>query len=603
MATYYSVPLHDGQTFYSNPPPYHNHHQQYDQHQQYSNQHQQYQFSQNRPWNSNPPYNAHQHYSSQTSFNPSVNTSYLSQTSFPSTVPQTQELERFIIEDPMKIPQSSILEVSPPRRARKHRKRRRLDYFNILLTLAVWVFLTLACLVLLYYSYAASQRDSDGGIGVTGTEIGQVILLSSAPLLIATVLNEVLVERCWRRVVYAALGNNAGSFTDAKKAVHLRAANFEWIGILKRIFTHELSWRDLRSLVSYGLLRWGTAVSIAAAQLCVSWIRTDITDDDGINLYIADKKPYVVLLPVFLHAVSIFGTSSTWLLAPWAMFSGRYDADGLLDRYRPYLERVRYGSIAKYETVARYLNPGRHAVPELKTKHKPGLQFVAKLKGISAGLLLMGLAPGAAWLYTWRTQQHNDGSMIRYGLFRFGFHFLFLAQNIFYILALDFVVWNLSLEGFCKTTKAKPNRSLRHLGYSSGLMLLWRAFWQRRPWQAAIFMWMFWVQAVLVRSLTVLYALITVFFRYQAKGFEQGLFYPGFWLEYIKYTVLLVLPLFTLWIFTSFQAPIAAQDGWRWAKIAVNALESDGFYGVRNNEAVWGEDVESFRSVGKTTLL
>lgn len=469
----------------------------------------------------------------------------------------------------------------------------------------------MACVVLLFFSHVVSRSDSDGGTGVTGNEILGVMMLSSLPLLLATVLNEVIVERCWRRVVQAALGDNAYSFTDKQMGKHLRAANFEWLNIMKRLCTNELSWHDFRSMLSYGLLRWGTAISIASVQLCVSWVKTDTIDAENNNIYRANKRVFWLIMPVFLHSASVFGTTTIWLLAPWAIFSSRYDEQGLLERYWPYLLRVQEGSIAKYEAVARYLNPDGHSVVPLEKKHRPGFQFLAKLKGIWFGLLFMGLAPGAALLYTWQTQQNSEGGMIRSGVYRFGFHLIFLAQNIFYILALDFVIWNLTLEGFCKGSGTKANKNLRHLGYSSGLMLLWRAVRQRRPIRVAFFMWMFWVQAVLVRLLTVLYAICVVAFRYGTREDRDVFFDPYFWVGYMMISAMLVLPLFLLWMFTRFQAPIGEQDGWRWAKIAKTALYEDGYYGVRKKwvegkegeEAVWGGDVDSFESVGGKTLL
>jgi hypothetical protein len=299
------------------------------------------------------------------------------------------------------------------------------------------------------------------------------------------------------------------------------------------------------------------------------------------------------------------------MLPPWALFSSRYDEFGLLERYQPYLNRLAGGSIVKYEHIARNLNPGNRKSKKMSKEHTPGIQFWAKFKGIWFGLLLMALAPTAAGIYTWRTESDSEGGMIRSGIYRFGFHLVFLAQNIFYILALDFAVWNVTLEGFCKGTNTKPNKNLRDLGYSSGLMLLWRAFRQRRPFRAAIFMWMFWIQAVLVRGWTVLYALIQVGFRYSSQEDRKDFWDPTFWLGYGFISMGLALPLFFVWLFTPFQAPIGEQDGWRWAKIAQTALKEDGYYGVRKviapngelvSEAAWGVNVESFRYMGKVKL-
>jgi hypothetical protein len=494
----------------------------------------------------------------------------------------------------------------------KQPKRRRADYLTILLLLAVWTFLTMSCLILLFFAYVASQDNGEGGTNVTGEEIMGVIMLSAPFLLLATVLNEVLVERAWRRVVHSALGSNAGTYHNDKMSRHLRAANFEWLNLIKRLWTHELSWQDFRSMASYGLLRWGTAISIASIQLCVSWDKIDVVDSKGNPMYVANKRVIWLFVPVVLHSISTFGALAVWLLPPWALFSSKFDEIGLLERYRPYLERVSGGSIVKYETVARNLNPGNRRKYDMSKLHTPGIQFWAKFKGIWFGLLLMVLAPAAAGIYTWRTQSHGEGGMIRSGIYRFGFHLVFLAQNIFYIIALDFVVWNITLEGFCRGPKTKPNKNLRHLGYSSGLMLLYRAFRQGRPFRAAIFMWMFWIQAVLVRCWTVLYAFIVVAYRYSSQEDRKSFWDPTFWLAYGILSMALALPLFFVWLFIPFQAPIGEQDGWRWAKIAQTALREDGFYGVRDvvaadgevvPEAAWGMNVRSFRSVGEKELF
>lgn len=443
--------------------------------------------------------------------------------------------------------------------------------------------------MLLFFSYDASSDESDAGETVSGNEIGGTIALSSAPILLATILNEVLVDRCWRRVTYSALGSNAAALSNTKLAKNLRAANFEWLNFLKRLCTYELSRQDFRALASYSLLRWGTATSIASIQLCVSWKSADGDVDTG--SYTANRRKLWLVGPVFLHACSVFGAMAIWLLPPWRFFSGRFDDAGLLERYTPYLQRVRGGSIAKYDTVAKYLDPRGRIAVSLERKNKPGIQFLAKLKGIWFGLLFMNIPPAAAYAYT-RYMPHND--ILRYGIYRFAFHLVFLAQNIFYLLALDFAVWNISLEGFCKRTTGRPNKSLRHLGYSSGIMLLIRAFRQRRPIRAAIFIWLFWLQACLMRFLTMLYTFCVTVLSYGSFNDRKNFYDPQFWLAWVIMTALFVVPLFLLWLFTEFQAPICEQDGWRWAKIAQNALCEDGYYGVRNGEAVWAMDVEPF---------
>jgi hypothetical protein len=168
-------------------------------------------------------------------------------------------------------------------------------------------------------------------------------------------------------------------------------------------------------------------------------------------------------------------------------------------------------------------------------------------------------------------------------------------MNIFYLMAVDFVVWNLSLEGYCKTTRlGKPNNSMRHLGASSGLMLLIKALRQRRPLRSAIFLWLFWLQACLVRAIATLYMLCVVIFQYGTSEDQASLISPNFWVGMIPLINAVVLPLVVVWMFTSFQAPMCDPDGWRWAQIAREASNGDGWYGIRDGKAAWGTDVQSF---------
>jgi len=452
--------------------------------------------------------------------------------------------------------------------------------------------------VLIYYSRVATSAESEAGTTVSQDEIAGTIALSSAPILLATILNEVLVDRCWRRVVYSALGSNAATLDKVTLARNLRAANFEWVSFVKRLFTGELSRQDFRTLASYGLLRWGTAISIASIQLCVSWKPAQL--DEEAQFYVASRRYLWLAGPAFIHACSVFGTMAIWLMPPWRFFSDRFHDPGLLERYTPYLKRVPGGSAAKYEVVARYLDPRGTKAVSLQRKNTPGIQCFAKLRGVWLGLLLMNLPPAAAYAY-FRFTKYDD--ILRIGVYRFAVHFVFLAQNIFYLLALDFAVWNVSLEGFCKRTTGRPNRSLRHLGYSSGIMLLVKAFKQRRPIRAAIFLWLFWLQACLMRFLTVLYILCIQVLSYGTLDDRDDFYDPQFWLAWSIMTALFAVLLFLIWVFAEFQAPICEQDGWRWAKIAQHALQEDGYYGVRNSEAVWAMDVAPFDSCKGQILL
>lgn len=483
------------------------------------------------------------------------------------------------------------MEYFPWEARNKVHKRHCVDYATTVALLSVWVFLTLASGVLLYFSHVATSADSEVGTTVSQDEIARTVAYSSAPIFLATIINEILVERCWRRVEYSILESQAERLRDESLAVNLRAANFGWVKAVKRLYTGKFSWKDFRAMISYGLLRWGTAVSIASIQFCVSWKPAGSDDDSG--MYTANKRHLWIVGPAFLHACSIFATMAMWLMPPWTFFSPRFDDAGLLQRYAPYLSRVRAGSLADSEAVARVLESRKKDTEPLMRVNKPGMQFFDKLKGVYLSLVFMNAPPAIAWAY-FRYMHHNE--ILRQGVYRFAFHFVFLAQNILYLLALDFVIWNLSLEGFCKSGKRGANRSLRNLGYTSGFMLFLRAYRQGRPFRAAIFLWLFWLQACLMRFLTVVYILCVTVLSYRSADDRDDMFDPQFWLAWSIMTAVFVFPLFVLWLLMSFQAPICEQNGWRWAKIAQNALVKDGFYGVWNGQAVWAEHVESFDS-------
>ena len=494
------------------------------------------------------------------------------------------------------------------------------DYPIILLLFTVWGFLTLSCVVLLFTTYMESESTLDGYSYIDYHGIARAIALSTIPILCGTILNEVLLERCWRKVECFALGGNPGGrsvpeYPWPKMAKHLRSANFGWYKFFKRLFLLELSFRDWRTLASWICLRWGTAISIASTQLCVSWIKSSSSADDGTApLYYPEKRIYWLVIPPFLHSLAIFGTLMMWFKWPWSLFSDHYTDRGLWESYQPYLGRVQAGSVATCDDVAKYMEfPDERGRKSLEKTNKPSLQLRKKLRGIWFGLLLMNVPAGLAWAYTWHVEADRS-TVLRTGLYRFVFHFVFLAQNIFYVVALDFIVWNLSLEGLCKSSTKKPGRpktrrSLRHLGQSAGLLLFLKAVRQRKPWRAAIFTWLFWLQACAMRFLTVTYILCVQVISYQSINDRKDIYDPNFWIGWIILTSLVTFPLILVWFFCPFQAPICEQDGWRWANI-VQAFYSSGhgqrgYYGVvtevgpngeESSRATWGMDVQSFQS-------
>ena len=447
---------------------------------------------------------------------------------------------------------------------------------------AVWVFLVGSTGLMLLMSKEASSTD----------DIQSVVALSVWPILAATIINEFVVDRCWRRVTIAALGK-FNTYNAAQLQKNIRAANFEWLNIWKRLWTHELSFMDFRALLSYIILRWGTAVSIASMQFAVNWTATE---DSG--TYVVDRRRFWLVGPVIIHGLSITCVLVLWLLPPWSVFSGHYDDMALLEHYRPYLDHVPGGSIATYDDVARFLDPkGTESTDRnLRKQFRPGLQFRAKLKGIWFGILCAHIPPVLASFYKIRSLFERNAL--------FFVNLTLLAQNICYILALDFVVWNLSLEGLCKDKGTRLKKTMRHFGTNSGIMLLIKALRQRRPWKVAFFFWLFWLQACVIRALAFIFIVDVKMDKYDPKAVKNdfyGLNGP-FWIGYTVITSGIIVPLFVLWLLIPQQAPVCSQDGWRWARIAQVSLFEEGNYGVENNQARWGRNVCSFKEWDGTAL-
>ena len=524
-------------------------------------------------------------YNATTTYIPSTNTS-----SFQAALLQPP---RYELHDYNKLtPSASVSTVSNV----KQKRNRHVDWTTIWLLLAVWASLIISSVILLWRAHSVTQTKSDGGSAATPAEVAETITLPLPALLVATVLNEALIDRCWRRVVYSALSSRNIPIPNVHLARNLRAANFGWVNFVKRAFQWRLSLRDWRSIISYCLLRWLTAVSLASVHFCVSW---DETSKDSLQFEVT-KRTWWIFGPVILHGSSIFAVSVVWFIPPWKFFSRRYRNTGLLSKYQPYLDRVQGGSIATYETVADMLDPNCLSKKPLEKAYKPGLQLGTKVKGIWLGLITTFTPPIIAWSIF---QFGKPGDVLKNDIHRFLFQLVFLAQNIFFLLAFDFIMWNLSLEGLSKSKSQKPNRNFRHLGSSSGIMLLIKAIKQRRPIRAAIYMWLFWCQACIFRAFTVFWSVGQSILTYDTLEERQSFYDPDFWIGWVVFTFLMVMPLFIAWFFTPFHAPICEQDGWRWAKIAQHALTEPGFYGIRNGQAAWGLDVQPFSAPKKEILL
>jgi hypothetical protein len=457
-------------------------------------------------------------------------------------------------------------------------RRRKLDISTLIALPLVWLVLVLTTGVMILMTDDINSTDD-----VTGT-----ISFSFLPILVASVLNEVVVDRCWRRIVWGALGDST-SADNAKLARNLRAANFQWLNFLKRMFTADLSLRDWRSVLSFIFIRWGTAVGIASCPFSVHF-----TEFENTGNYFAIRRYYWIPGPAVVHGLSIALALAIWGLPPWKVFSGGYDDVALLARYQPYLDRVSGGSIASSDEVATFLAPKHQGERSatLRKRFVPGRHVVEKFSGVWSGILFSHVPPIVVGVLV------NNGMVQRRltdNEILFAIHLAFLAQNIFYLFALDFIVWNLTLEGMCKTSSSKPKRTMGHLGTNSGVMLIVKAVTQGRPVKVAIFFWLFWLQAVVIRGLSLLIIVSVETDGYGTDVSSQLSSWDGsFWLGWIVITSGIIVPLVAVWVFWPHQAPVSGQDGWRWATIARTAVHGRGNYGIKHGRACWGLDVSRF---------
>lgn len=128
------------------------------------------------------------------------------------------------------------------------------------LTLCVLVWLLIAGSIASFILFSKATRNEAGW--VDGDTVALAFLTALACAAVAAILNDALVERCWRRIRAQAL---RGGVSGA----HLRAANFELSGAIKRIAQGKISKRELATLCSYTLLRWGTLSGFPIIQLTV----------------------------------------------------------------------------------------------------------------------------------------------------------------------------------------------------------------------------------------------------------------------------------------------------------------------------------------------
>lgn len=172
---------------------------------------------------------------------------------------------------------------------RKLSRRCRCDCAALTLLLGIWILIAGAIASFIFFSKA--RRNEAGWVDGNTVALAFVVALGCSA--VAAILNDALVDRCWRRIRAQALrGSMRGS--------HLRAANFELVAALKRIVTGKITKRELATLFSYTLLRWGTLSGLPIIQLtvnvsphlpCTTCIASDISSTNAIPRTTTPSSP------------------------------------------------------------------------------------------------------------------------------------------------------------------------------------------------------------------------------------------------------------------------------------------------------------------------
>lgn len=449
-----------------------------------------------------------------------------------------------------------------------------MDYFS-----ATLLFLTWGCLI-------------GGGVYLQlapGLSIGDRLVLNIALIftLFAAVFNETLLDRCWRRIsIHALKGPTCGA--------HLRAANFEWLVMLKGVVRWKLSVREFLTSISYMTLRWGTVAAIPIAQLSFEIIPLKNGDFE------IKYRPWVVPMAPLAHLLALAIAFILVGLPPWVALQSGYGEDALQRAYQPYLDRVPMGSAASYEDVARHLD--NHSDYEaligeqLATHHRPGRQLRAKLRGMGPGIALIALTLILLVVYIKNSRGTSTASRF------YAIQFSYLVENVGYTLALNNIIWQISLESITFRGKSRLGAGTNHLSASSGVMLTIKLFGRCTNCRSKLLMVLFLFQAAAAR---VLFTQMGFFWNIERSSgsslYRELISSDGSLLENVGifWSVLfgpvIFIP-FVIFLFVRFSAPLCNVDGWRVAKIQVDGVYVPGRYGVLDGKATMGIDVESFEA-------
>lgn len=352
--------------------------------------------------------------------------------------------------------------------------------------------------------------------------------------------------------------------------------------------------------LSYTVMRLGTLAAFPITQLSAS---VEVVGPGDWNPSLRPNfRPYMFALALVCHVTAICLSFAAARLSPRAIYYKGDDlAQSMTNAYEPYLREVPAGSTAPYDAVARYLDkpPASRDAADLAREHRPGLQLRNKLRGILPGVLMLVIALLALCLYYRHGAQVAPADQTNF----ISVLTLTLA-NLGYTLALDQIIWQVSLEGLTDRGDATHPRShgtTNFVGSTSGIMLFIKCWGYTTNSRSKWLMWMLWFQAAMVRILfaVLITEIETQKYRRDYGNEETVPLYVELLAYYGKIIGLTIGIPMTIFSITIFIAPLSTLDGWRTAKIVVGTpLQLEGRYGVKNGMAKMEQGVQPF-SAGK----
>ncbi|EPE28693.1 hypothetical protein GLAREA_09814 [Glarea lozoyensis ATCC 20868] len=485
------------------------------------------------------------------------------------------------------------------------------------------------------------------GFSTSTTFFAGILVSSFGIATIASACNNVFLDTCWKHVMAQSLQRKDGTCHGD----NLRAASLDWIDIIHRTFTLRVSGRELQVALSHTILRWSFVISIAIIQRSIvvegpffktsqilSWHDdfTPVWKTGDVDVELSTtRRPAWIAIAVLAHACGVFLGLAISKITPWSLFRD-IDADSnLLEAYKPFLEIIVGGSISSSSQVADYLDYKMSVnlygtLPLLRAHHTPGRQVWIKLRGASFGMLLSLIGPLLLLPVTlsYRSSfvqldcvdtivgdQYNHcqrSGNRKANMTRFVYVICYSVTGLGYTILRDFITWTCTLESLTlnvndrtrelwttvsdsngrnsRRVQVPPFHGLNYLGDSSGLSLWSRQHHRLSKTRAGGLLTLLGLQTVVVRVLLI-YAISGVA---KAKHLDIELT-----MAMALWPILFIWPVIyipvIIWFIVPFRSPLGAQNGWRWAKIARDALENEeGTYGVVEGKARFAVDARAF---------